>query len=382
LYELSRRGDVILSKAREPFGFQSRPALLAGLYPEESGVCTLFRYSPNTSPFKRIGPLARFGKVPKLSTWLRKTVELRTSRLGGPIYKYLHTTAHVPLELLPYFDYSEKSLPWDMSFKTPTLFDLVKKKGSEFMYMGWPVYSSQYTDDVIVSRFSHSLDRTHGFVFVQLSLLDGVGHRYGPHSVQIRKALLRTDSRVKKIYSIIEDRLGDFALFIFGDHGMVEVTKCLPLWGELARLGFRLGRDYLVFLDSTSARFWLFREDCREAIEDLLSAVGGGKLLGEADTETHRIRFEDRAYGDLIFLAHPGNLIHPSFFCTGKDAPKGMHGYHPDCLENQGIFLLQARDLGSTDTPEVVDLVDVYSTAVGLFGFEISGMAHGRNLLE
>lgn len=382
LHRLSLSGNALLSRTREPFGFQSRPAFLAGLYPEESGVCTLFKYSPDTSPFRRIGPLARLGNVPKLGVWLRRMVELRTSRLSKPIYRYLHTTAQVPLVLLPHFDYSEKSLPWEASFRTPTLFDLIKRSRGEFMYAGWPLYSSPYADGAVVSRVCESLSRTHRLVFVQLGLLDGVGHRYGPHSVQTRKALSRTDSRVEEMFSILQERLSDFALFIFGDHGMVKVKKRLPIWSELRRLGWRLGRDYLVFLDSTTARFWFFKEDCREPIEDLLKGVGGGKLLDEADRLTHRIRFEDRAYGDMIFLADPGNLIHPSFFSTAEESPKGMHGYDPDCSENQGIFILLSRNLGGVKAPEVVDLVDIYPTAVNLLGSQMPEATRGRNLLE
>ncbi len=381
LWELSKKGSAIVSKTREPFGFQSRPAYLAGLYPEESGVCTLFKYSPETSPFKGTGPLSRLEGLPRVRLWIRKRVELNTSRLAGPIYRYLHTTAQVPLTLLPFFDYSEKELPWEMSLVTPTIFDLIKKTGGESIYVGWPEYSSQYTDETVVSRLCESLSVKHRFAFVQLGLLDGVGHTHGPDSVEIKKALKETDSRVGELYSTFEKISGSFVLFIFGDHGMVKVKEHLPIWSKLRTLQCKLGRDYLVFLDSTTARFWFFDENSKEPIESLLKEVGGGKLLDDADRKTHHIRFNNREYGDLIFLAHSGNLIHPCFFGVGSDAPRGMHGYDPDCTENQGIFILVPDGFKKLSTPEVVDLVDIYATTVSFLGFEVDEMAHGKNLL-
>lgn len=381
LLELSRKGSAIVTRTREPFGFQSRPAYLAGLYPEESGVCTLFKYSPETSPFKGMGPLTRLNGVPRVRLWIRRRLEFETSRLDGPIYRYLHTTAQVPLMLLPFFDYSEKELPWKMNLATPTVFDLVRELDGESIYVGWPEYSSQFLDGSVVRSFCDSLSVKHKFAFIQLALLDGVGHTYGPDSSEIKKALKETDARVKEVYSTLEKTLGSFVLFIFGDHGMVKVTEHLPIWSRLRALRYRLGRDYLVFLDSTTARFWFFDERARAAVECLLKDVGGGKVLDDTDMANHHIRFNNREYGDLIFLARPGNLIHPCFFGVGSHAPKGMHGYDPDCIENQGIFILVPDGSEKVRAPEVVDLVDIYATTVNLLGFEAEKMAHGKNLL-
>ena len=381
LLELSRRGDAIVSRTREPFGFQSRPAYLAGLHPEESGVCTLFKYSPETSPFKGLGPLSRLEGLPRVGSWIRRRVESNTSRLAGPIYRYLHTTAQVPLTLLPFFDYSEKQLPWQMSTVAPTIFDLIKKTGGESIYVGWPEYSSQYTDETVVSRLCESLTLKHRFAFVQLGLLDGVGHTHGPDSAEIKKALKETDSRVEKIHSTLGKIFGSFVLFAFGDHGMVKVKKHLPVWSRLRTLRCKLGRDYLVFLDSTTARFWFFDEKSKGPIEGLLRDVGGGRVLDDEDRNNHHIRFNNREYGDLIFLANPGNLVHPCFFGMGRNAPAGMHGYDPDCTENQGIFILVPDGFKKLSTPDVVDLVDIYATTVSLLGFEVDEMAHGKNLL-
>ena len=381
LHAITATDGAVVRRTREPFGFQSRPAFLAGLYPEESDVCMLFKYSPRTSPFRRIGPLARFGGFPKVGSRLRRRVERRTATLEGPVYRYLHTTAQVPLTLLPHFDYSEKELPWEAQCPTPTLFDLVRQRGGEFVYLGWPVYSSPHEDDRVVRDFSSSLKSTHDFIFVQLSRLDGVGHVYGPDSEELKQALRRTDADFAEILRVLKEVLTQFSLFVFGDHGMVKVKKHLPLFAQLKALKIKPGREYLAFLDSTTARFWFFDERARDEVLSLLRELEGGRVLKTEDLARHHIRFKGRSYGDTIFLASPGNLIHPSFFSLGA-APRGMHGYDPDVGGNQGVFIMTvSRDAG-VSIPEVVDHVDLYATAVGLLGHELSPIAHGRDLLE
>jgi hypothetical protein len=49
----------------------------------------------------------------------------------------------------------------------------------------------------------------------------------------------------------------------------------------------------------------------------------------------------------LIFLADPGVLILPNFFQRHGAPIKGMHGYHPDCPDNQGLFFV--REAGATN---------------------------------
>lgn len=382
LWQFSNRENVLVSSTREPMGFRPGPAFLAGLYPEESGICALFKYSPQTSPFRTTRYSEWLGRLPKVGPRVRARLELEVSRRPEPVYRYTHTTAQIPLPLLRYFDYSEKGLPWEMNFRSPTLFELMRERNGDYLYLGNPIYTSPYDDEEIVNRLCGSLEESHKFVFVHLALLDGVGHAHGPGSPEVADALRETDSRVERTVSCLESKFRNFHLFVFADHGMVQVESLIPIWTELARLPCKLKKDYLVFLDSTLARFWFFSESSRDHVVTLLSHLGHGRILNEKDIERHRMRFKDRGYGDILFLADPGSLIHPSFFSVSRQAPKGMHGYDPDCRENQGLFLLHSNKLRRRESREAVELVDLYATAVRLMGFEVSESAHGEDLLS
>jgi hypothetical protein len=59
----------------------------------------------------------------------------------------------------------------------------------------------------------------------------------------------------------------------------------------------------------------------------VLQKVPQGRILPDDELERMRARFEDRYFGELIFLVKEGVLIVPSHM--GERPIRAMHGYHP-----------------------------------------------------
>jgi hypothetical protein len=118
---------------------------------------------------------------------------------------------------------------------------------------------------------------------------------------------------------------------------MTDVTDTVDVWGGMERRGFRVGREYLAFFDSTMARSW---GDTRAA--DALTDVFGerGMHLTTPQLRAFGCHFSDGEYGIDIFLAHPGVLIVPSFMGSARIA--AMHGYHPEDRFSRGCFMTTA----------------------------------------
>jgi hypothetical protein len=127
-------------------------------------------------------------------------------------------------------------------------------------------------------------------------------------------------------------------IVLFGDHGMVSVTGTTDVWTALMAAPIQLGRDVSFFLDSTMARFWFKNPRARQHVIDALAPLRG-RVLDAAELESLDLSGCDPRNGELYFLAHPGVLILPNFFQRRGRPVKGMHGYHPDCPDNQGYFL-------------------------------------------
>ena len=114
---------------------------------------------------------------------------------------------------------------------------------------------------------------------------------------------------------------------VFGDHGMAQIHAHADLLQDLGGIKAEMPRDYVVFLDSTMARFWFADESARREITDRLAARSDGRFLTPEELLSLGADFPDHRYGEEIFLIDPGVLILPSYM--GSSPLQGMHGYHP-----------------------------------------------------
>ena len=100
--------------------------------------------------------------------------------------------------------------------------------------------------------------------------------------------------------------------------------------------------------DSTMARFWFFNDRARTEITRVLQGVPQGRIVPDAELKQMRTLFEDRYFGELIFLVKEGVLIVPSHM--GERPIRGMHGYHPTDPQSYAMLC--------TNQPEIPDEVN------------------------
>jgi hypothetical protein len=81
-------------------------------------------------------------------------------------------------------------------------------------------------------------------------------------------------------------------------------------------------------------------------IGERIAEMEGIRLVDDAELERLGVLFENREYGDLIFLCDPGTIILPSYM--GVDPVEGMHGYHP---ESECMYSLMMTN-GEFNSPE------------------------------
>lgn len=139
--------------------------------------------------------------------------------------------------------------------------------------------------------------------YTHILTTDSVGHKYGPKSWQIRKAVKEIDDWLKK---------QDFDI-ILSDHGMMKVKEFV-----------RIPETEKCFIDSTLARYW-------------------GKVPEKKDLPMSKVRIikGHKKYGDLILEAKPGVVFLPNYW-QGSAPIKGMHGYNPKtCREMDGFYLVK-----------------------------------------
>jgi hypothetical protein len=246
-----------------------------------------------------------------------------------------------PLKVLPFFDVVEQYAPWDSRVGYRSIFHQLDEHHMPWLQCSWPVSNQlpDHSDTGIVRHVLTALAPEHRFAFVHLQELDAVGHQFGPNSQELDARLLQTDNLCQKLITSLRARYQHLDLVLFGDHGMVSVTRTVDVAQALAKTGLQLGIDYMVFLDSTMARFWFFHLQARRIVEQALDRLSGGRCLDARDLERYGLKRCEKANGELIFLAEPGVLIFPNYFQADGKPVEGMHGYDPDCPDNLGYFL-------------------------------------------
>jgi hypothetical protein len=127
-------------------------------------------------------------------------------------------------------------------------------------------------------------------------------------------------------------------LFLFSDHGMTRVTRSFDIWSYLEWCGFRLGKEYLAFINSTVVPLW-FDSGRRREIVDCLNRSGAGHVLTDAERYRLHLRVPNNRFGDECFLADEGVECVPNFINLARDKGQGMHGYNPNLPSTRAFFI-------------------------------------------
>jgi hypothetical protein len=362
-------------------GFCERTEIFSGLKPNESGFFTAIGYDPEKSPYKKNRLVSFLGRIENIfginrigisKTYLpliyRKVILklLRNRVFGEKLKPY-----NIPFSFLQYFNLTEDEFEFE-KLKFPgreSLLDIVERKKKAtffeaFTSLGKPSNGTDY--DRISLALSASKDDNNLFLPIYISAIDSWGHKFGPHSDDLRSKLTELDEVLKRSVSDFQ-KVDESTQFIFlGDHGMTEVKKNLDVKSALLELGESLklkpGKDYIYFLDSTILRVWFISDKARD---NLKSGIQGDKIFQDNGTiinafiaEKYSIPIDDRRYGDLIWWANEGVLIFPDFFHNSVPH-KGMHGYNPETPSAHGTCLLYGNGLDSSYS-ERMNLNEVY----------------------
>jgi predicted AlkP superfamily pyrophosphatase or phosphodiesterase len=206
--------------------------------------------------------------------------------------------------------------------------------------------------------------------------LDGAGHRYGPGSRQVDRAVERVDRELGRLLDGI-DALphGDQVyVIVVSDHGMIRID--LDRVQDLdmdAFPGVRLVTSgtyaSLLVEEGGMARASQVRDSLRAMLPE--SDVW---LRQEVPERFHYSA--DPRIGDIVVLAPPGSLVIPK----GRENPSETHthGWDNQALGMGAIFLARGPDITAGSRIEAFESVHVYPLMAHLLGLRPNPEADGR----
>jgi hypothetical protein len=362
LSQLAERS--VTGRLRETFGFLPRAAYFGGLSAEQFGFTNMFCCDMARSPFAvaRWLPPAAFTSS-ATAAGVRELVDAHARARVTPFAATYVSSLNIPPAILPHLAVSEREAPWSAKAGYRSVFHELDERGEKWVAETWPLTNglSDRSDAGIARHFCSSLTGEERFAYCHLQALDAAGHAYGPEGAGLRKLVRETDDLVNDLVEQLSGRYDELKLIVFGDHGMVSVTRSVDVRPALAIASRALvpGVDYVYFLDSTMVRLWFLTERARGPLMEGLSEIKGLRWVDDDEKARHRIARCHPSNAHEIFLADPGVVVSPDFFASDGAAPRGMHGYDPDCRDNQGLFLAHASDIAPGDAG-VVDATEIY----------------------
>ncbi len=322
-------------RLRSVFGYSSAciPSILSGRWPAEHRNWCYFVYDPPNSPFRG---LRRLRWLPRAVT-SRRIFRHRLSRalrahLGFRGYFDLY---NIPFEHISLFDFSEKKNPLQPGGLNcgPNIFDHLREAGIPW-HVSDPARTERQNLDALMADIR---DERIDLGFLYWPDLDGLLHRVGNTSPEVPRKISSYEPWLDELMECARRHYDEVQLTVFSDHGMANCDRLLDLRARIEPLGLGMGRDYAVVYDSTMARFWFLNDRARSAITALLVRMPEGRIVSDRELRELGTLFEDRHFGELIFLVEEGTLIVPSHM--GERPIRAMHGYHPDAPHSYASML-------------------------------------------
>jgi predicted AlkP superfamily pyrophosphatase or phosphodiesterase len=318
---------------RTVLGFSSGaiPTLLTGRPPSETGHWNLFYYDPVGSPVRWLKYLP---PLPDHRVTRKILKEMGRRLLGlGPLFECC-----VAPRLLPYFNWVEKRNIYDRGGINGggSIFDQLAAAGIDYR-----VYTyHHWSDREILERATRDLESGEASAFfLYLCEMDHFLHEHRADFEKVEPRLRWYEDRLRELFALARRQDPEARISVFSDHGMAPVGNRYDLMRDVEAAGLRMPQDYLAVYDSTMARFWFFSDEARREIPPRLENSPCGRILPDEELREHGVFFEDRRFGETIFLLHAGWLLQRSDFNGPRWNPAGMHGYHPSDPDSDAIYL-------------------------------------------
>ena len=336
----------------------AQPTILTGEMPSTHGHWGMFYRTDHS----QLAALRHMRLLPPAlsSRWRVRRQILKLHRRSSGISGY-YNLYRIPFELFSKFDLVEKKniyAPDAFASGTPSIFDDLAGRSVPYRVWTWRTPLEAAFTELEESLASEGDLR---FALLYTAYLDAFLHENIGDEAAVGAAIRNVERLVCHAVERARETTRQVDVLVFSDHGMAPTTGEHDLMAELRALELSPGHDYLVFYDSTMARFWFAHGDARTEIVGLLRELSCGTMLENGYLKDEGIHFEDGRFGELIFLMSPGTIVVPSYM--GGKAPAGMHGFSPDHEDSYAV-LMSSEELDPTPT----HIRDTYATMRRLAG--------------
>lgn len=316
--------------------FPNHLSIITGMYPARHGVVH------NTFYDRKLNDVYTMGKAKQQPLWLQGTpLWTLAEQHGLRAATYFWPESDAKLRgILPsyYFPY-DKSTPY------------------------------QQRIDQIIDWLKLPADKRPSLITGYFSIVDSMGHEFGPNSPQVANAVSQVDRYIGILKKRLDSELNIAVnLVVLSDHGMVEThSKDKIHWKTLHEFtGFKVinGRSQLML--------YAMETIGTKALEQLAASLnqranGRFKAYTKQQLPKNLRYFGNERIADIIVEAIPP--VSFSDYKIVKHATTGGHGYNPHTVTEMGaLFIANGPDFHSNRVIPAFANVHVFSALVEILG--------------
>lgn len=318
-------------------------SMYTGVYPNKHLQLFMWRYSPETSPFKIFKRL-RLHKIPhNIYTKFFLYATLLRVRYNIPYTLMFSGLSMQPMDNWLNYDFGTVkgwTEPDPFVGDHPTIFKILRDNDIDYEIVGMQKKGAKSSKSVR----AHKLKEVKPVTYYYIGDMDPLSDKYGQDSKEAKIRLNEIDKSIEEKYKVFKKQFEDFYFILFSDHGHIKVKKRINLYSFFKANGENLN-SYVHFMDALHLRFWFRNKKEKENVVKILSKLeseGVGYTLTDEVMEKYHADMPDNRYGDLIFYIDAPYI--------SKTCPvNSMHGYSPEYPDSDGAFITN-RDIATSET--------------------------------
>ncbi len=219
-------------------------------------------------------------------------------------------------------------------------------------------------------------DKKPHFLGLYFSKVDTAGHKYGPQSEEVKKAVLEIDNLLADLDQFVESQKIDLQIVALSDHGMKLIDTVADISSLFEKHKFKAsGRGAVVML---------YAED-EAKIESLYKdakKIKGPFKVYKANKLPKRWALSDKdRRGDVVLVGDLGTYISYKEPGSGKDgstSAKATHGWDTqNTQELNGLFIATGSHFKKGKEISAFDNIHVYPMILNLLDLKNEGPVDG-----
>jgi predicted AlkP superfamily pyrophosphatase or phosphodiesterase len=233
------------------------------------------------------------------------------------------------------------------------------------------LYSKNFTSEMRIDKFLEWIDEDPELSLVTLyfSMIDEVGHQFGPESQNMSVALRNLDNLIQGLFDELKKRglLHRANIVIMSDHGLlqaepngnIEIDRYIPELKDMINwMDYSVVTTIFPKKGETQRVYELLRERAQKHSLPL-------NVYWTRDLPTEYQFRESSRIGPITIITKPG-------YCLAKVGGRksgGFHGYDPTLPKMQSTFIAMGPSIGQMgQIPKTISNLDLYNFVANLLG--------------